>query len=295
MKDLIHLIRMPQWVKNIFVWIPAFFAGILFQGDVLIRLCLGFLAFGFLASSIYIINDYNDVAQDRLHPLKRHRPLAAGTVNRRFALVLSVVLLVSALLIGYSLSHTGFYILAVYFILNLLYTFFLKKIAIVDIVIIAFGFLLRVLFGIQIIGIATSKWLVLMTFLLALFLGLAKRRDEFIIFAKGIKSRDSMTGYNLPFLDASLVFTASIATVSYLMYTISDEVVHHFQTDYLYITAIPVIVGLLRYLQLSLVLKNSGSPTKVLLHDRFTQCVILIWIALFFFIIYRHTLDSFLS
>ncbi len=291
-KRIVQLMRLQQWVKNAFVWVPAFFAGIFFQKGVVIDLGLGFLAFGLVASSIYIFNDCRDVVQDRLHPVKKYRPFAAGTLDGKFAWVLCPVLLALGLSMGYGLSRFGFYILVTYFILNLLYTFLIKKIAILDVVLIAFGFILRVLFGGQIVGVAPSKWLILVTFLLALFLGLAKRRDEFIVFTKGAKTRDSITGYNLSFLDISLVFTASVTAVSYLMYVVSDEVTHRFQTDYLYVTAIPVIVALMRYLQLSMVFENTGSLIQVLLHDRFTQFLVVIWIALFFLIIYVDALKK---
>jgi decaprenyl-phosphate phosphoribosyltransferase len=170
---------------------------------------------------------------------------------------------------------------------NLLYSFKLKHYAIVDITIIALGFIIRIMVGGVATNIHLSKWLVLMTFLLAVFLALAKRRDDLIILENSGKSlRKSLDGYNLVFVNHSMVFISSVIVVAYIMYTISDEVVLRIKNDYFYITSFFVLLGILRYLQITYVENNSGSPSKILLKDPFTIINLMLWASLVFYFIY---------
>ncbi|NEO27806.1 MAG: UbiA prenyltransferase family protein, partial [Kamptonema sp. SIO4C4] len=198
-RHLLRLIRVHHWVKNGFIFVPAFFAGQLFNGDTIASLVLGFFAFSLMASCIYVINDYIDIPQDKLHPEKRKRPLASGAVTKPEAHVLIIGLFAIASLLGVAISSTGLVIILTYFILNLLYSVRLKHIAILDICIIAFGFLLRIALGGVAGKVLISHWLIMLTFLLALLLGLAKRRDEYLIFLKGKNTRKAIEGYNLEF------------------------------------------------------------------------------------------------
>ena len=171
--------------------------------------------------------------------------------------------------------------------LNIIYCIKLKQFAIVDVFIIAFGFVLRVVIGGVVAGIFISQWIVLMTFLLALFLAFAKRRDDVILHeAMGVTLRDNTNRYNLNFLNQTLTIIGSITMVCYMMYTVSDEVCARMNTHYLYLTSIFVLAGIIRYLQLTLVDDKSGSPTKILMKDRFIQLCILAWIISFIIIIY---------
>ena len=178
-------------------------------------------------------------------------------------------------------------IIILYWILNMTYCAWLKRYAIIDECIISFGFVLRVLAGGFATGITLSRWLVLMTFLLTLFLSLAKRRDDVIRMQEtGEPPRQNTSRYNLTFINQAITITASVTLVCYIMYTVSPEVISRFKTDYLYLTTFFVLLGLLRYIQITVVDEQSGDPTKIMLRDRFMQAVVLLWALAFAVIIY---------
>ncbi len=285
--NLLNLLRVYQWVKNLFMFLPIFFAGKLFNPDVILDVIPGFFAFSLVASSIYIYNDYKDLEDDRKHPEKKNRAMASGAINPQMGLVISIISLFVGLCLAYFTQKSFFIVIIAYFLMNIAYTIKLKQVPILDICIIATGFLFRILAGGFIVDIFLSKWLLIMTFLLALLMGFAKRRDDvLILLGTGQSMRKAVKGYNLEFINASVILMAGIVVVSYLMYTVSEDVVMRFNNDYLYITTLPVIVGILRYLQLTMVMNNSANPTKILLKDRFLQIIIFLWIALFYTIIY---------
>ena len=287
--DHIKLLRPKDWAKNLFLFIPSFFAEKFFDINTLGRLALGFVAFAFMASCIYIINDYRDVEDDRKHPVKRKRPLAAGTVKKGTALVLSILLFLSAIAIGYFLDPTlqFLFVLGLYFTLNIAYSLGFKNIAILDILILAAGFVLRVKAGAVIAKVDTSEWLIIMTYLLALFLSIAKRRDDLLLkMETGSEMRRSMSGYNLDFLNTMLAFFSAIIIVSYIMYTVSGQTYTRLRTHRLYYTSVFVIAGILRYLQITFVFKRSGSPTEILYKDRFIQVTLLLWVFSIYGILY---------
>ncbi len=286
--SFVKLIRPEQWIKNMFMFIPAFFAGVLFNYEVLLQVALGFVAFCCAASGIYIINDYRDIEADRNHPEKCTRPLAAGEIAPAQAITAMMLLLTVGLVISLWLNVWFFALLLVYISLNLGYSFGLKHISILDILIVASGFLLRTVAGGIVADVFISQWLVIMIFLLALFLALAKRRDDLIIgMQSGKLMRKSVQHYNLDFANACLTMLSGIIIVAYLMYTISGEVTHRLG-DNLYFTSVFVIAGIMRYLQIALVENKSGSPTKVLYADNFIRFTLLGWILSFFIIIYLH-------
>ena len=179
------------------------------------------------------------------------------------------------------------FIILFYLVLNIAYCVKLKQIALVDVFIIAFGFVLRILAGSVATGIKLSQWIILMTFLLALFLAFAKRRDDVVIYEDtGVKARKNVNRYNLQFMNQAIYIIASVTMVCYIMYTVSDEVIERMNTSYLYVTSIFVLAGLIRYLQITIVDVKSCSPTKVLMNHRFIQCCIAGWIITFFLILY---------
>lgn len=286
--SLIRLLRPEQWIKNMFMFIPAFFAGVLFNYHVLIQLSLGFFAFCAAASGIYIINDYRDIEADRNHPEKCYRPLASGDVSPVQGIIAMAILFVIGLSVSLWINALFFSVLLVYISLNLGYSFGLKHISILDILIVASGFLLRTMAGGVVADVRVSQWLVIMIFLLALFLALAKRRDDLIIGKQSGKlMRRSVQHYNLDFINACLTMLSGIIIVSYLMYTISEEVTNRLG-GHLYFTCIFVIAGIMRYLQITLVENNSGSPTKLLYSDSFIRFTLLGWILSFFIFIYLY-------
>ena len=290
MKKTLLLIRPQQWIKNGFVLIPMFFGGRLLNADDVIASVVTFFAFSFAASAIYCFNDIVDVDADRRHPVKCHRPIASGAVSVPTAYALMAVLvLLSALLLFFLPQRAGETagIVAFYFLLNMAYCLWLKRHAIIDVCTVAFGFVLRILAGGMACDVAVSNWLVLMTFLLALFLSFAKRRDDVLRMNEtGEPPRRNTIRYNITFVNQAITITGTVTLVCYIMYTVSPEVVSRFHAPYLYLTSIFVLAGLLRYMQLTVVDEVSGDPTKILLRDRFTQAIVVAWIMAFLLIIY---------
>lgn len=290
MKKTLLLIRPQQWIKNGFVLIPMFFGGRLLNAGDAIASVVTFFAFSFAASAIYCFNDIVDVDADRRHPVKCHRPIASGAVSVPTAYALMAVLaLLSALLLFFLPQRAGETagIVAFYLLLNMAYCIWLKRHAIIDVCTVAFGFVLRILAGGMACDVAVSNWLVLMTFLLALFLSFAKRRDDVLRMNEtGEPPRRNTIRYNLTFVNQAITITGTVTLVCYIMYTVSPEVVSRFHAPYLYLTSIFVLVGLLRYMQLTVVDEVSGDPTQILLRDRFTQAIVVAWIMTFLLIIY---------
>ncbi len=287
---LVRLLRPSQWIKNFFVFAPIIFGGELFEADALAKGLVAFFAFSFAASSIYCFNDIHDVADDRRHPEKCHRPIACGAVSvgQGYALMaLMFVLSLAACGLVWDHALRLSLVIAFYWLLNLAYCARLKQYAIVDVCVVAFGFVLRMCAGGVATGIALSKWIVLMTFLITLFMSFAKRRDDVLRMEKtGEAPRSNTSRYNSTFINQALTITASVTLVCYIMYTVSPETVARFHSEYLYLTSVYVLLGLLRYLQIAVVDKKSGNPTKVIIHDRFIQFDVLAWLVTFVLIIY---------
>lgn len=287
MSNIIKLMRIHQYVKNLFIFLPLFFASRITDAGLLLNASIAFVAFSLAASSIYTLNDYKDIEDDRQHPKKKGRPLASGVISKRQAISIMVLLFVAGVALMASLSLKATAILLAYVSMNIAYSFYLKHVAILDVNIIAIGFVLRLFIGSAVTGIPLSMWIVIMTFLLALFMALAKRRDDVLIYLNtGKKMRKVIDGYNLQFLDAAMAIMASVVIVAYTIYTTSVEVVERVQSEYLYLTGLFVIVGVMRYLQIAFVLKESGSPTRIVLQDHFMQLILLGWIIVFAWILY---------
>jgi decaprenyl-phosphate phosphoribosyltransferase len=283
----IKLLRPKDWAKNFFLFIPLFFAGEIFNTDKLVSLFLGFLSFSAAASSIYILNDYRDIEDDRKHPVKSKRPLASGAVSKPAALVIAFLLILGAFFLAWWVRDKFLFVLAIYFVINLGYSFGLKNVSILDIIILATGFVLRIKAGSVISMIPLSEWIIIMVFLLALFMAIGKRRDDVILkISSGQDMRKSIKGYNLELLNILLALICAIIIVAYLMYTMAPETMTRLGTYRLYYTCLFVIAGIMRYLQIIFVHADSGSPTKILYKDRFIQIVLVLWIASFITIIY---------
>ena len=291
MKNIAVLLRPQQWLKNGFIFIPLFFDHKLMDWYCLCSAILAFFAYSFAASAIYCLNDLIDVEADRKHPKKCKRPIAAGVISKAQALLLVALCLGVAFAIASMLDSYAQWkvigILGVYIVMNIAYCLKLKQMAIVDVFIIAVGFVLRIFVGGFATGVVLSQWIVLMTFLLALFLAFAKRRDDVVIYEDtGVLARKNVNRYNLPFMNQVIGVVSSITMVCYIMYTVDPEVMARMGSRYVYLTSVFVLAGIIRYLQLTIVDVKSGSPTKVLMKDRFVQCSIIGWIITFVLIIY---------
>ena len=288
MKQFLKLIRPHHYIKNLFIFLPSFFAGQITNTTQDENSLLAFIAFCLSASAVYILNDFNDIAVDQLHPKKKRRPLASGVISKKTALCLMTLLISCGFSLMIFLSINAAAILGIYIIINIAYSIYLKHIAILDICVIAIGFVLRLFIGSTVTGINLSMWIVIMTFLLALFLALAKRRDDLILYRDtGKKLRRVNDGYNLQFIDSAMMIMASVVIVVYIIYTTSSEVVHRLNTEHLYLTSLFVIIGIMRYLQIAFVDQDSGSPTKVILKDIFIQITLCAWALSFGWILYK--------
>ncbi len=288
--NILRIIRPHQWLKNVFVLLPLFFGGSLLDPHDIAAALIAVMAFSFMASAIYCLNDIVDVEDDRRHPVKCRRPIASGQVSVAAAYTMMAVMVAlsfaSAMLLGGGAVGVAA-VTGVYLVLNVAYCLWLKRFAIVDVCTIAAGFVLRLFAGGLAIGTELSDWIVLMTFLLTLFLSLAKRRDDVLRMNEtGRAPRRNTIRYNLEFINQAITITAAVTIVCYVMYTVSPEVVRRTGTHYLYLTTVFVITGVLRYLQLTLVDNRSGDPTRLLLSDRVLQAVVALWGLAFLLIIY---------
>ncbi len=294
MTKYLKLLRVEQWVKNLFVFAPLFFSGNIFHTSLFVSSAFAFIVFSLAASSIYIINDYMDIESDKKHPEKKNRPLASGAISKPTAVVFFIFLVlavVAAIIAGQFYFDVPLWkfaiIIGFYFVMNLFYTFKLKHVAIIDVTIIATGFVLRVLAGGYASGIPISQWAILLTFLLALVLALGKRRGELINAQISGRTRRALDGYNVQFADIALSISVTLAIVSYLMFTVTPEVQSKFGMKVFY-TFIFVVFAFLRYLQQTLVYNKTESPTKIVYKDHYIQVTILLWAISFLLLIYYH-------
>lgn len=285
--------RLEQWTKNAFVFLPLFFDRHLMEWSYWRPSLIAFFAFSFAASGIYCFNDIYDVEADRKHPKKCKRPIASGAISIAggyFLTALCWLISIGLILTDYFAfgNQTRLWgIIAFYMVMNLAYCVKLKQIPILDVFIIAVGFVLRVFAGGVNAHIYISSWIVLMTFLLALFLAFAKRRDDVVEWeATGTTRRKGINRYNTAFMNQAMTIVATLTMVCYIMYTVTDSVIERIGNQYLYITSAFVLAGIIRYLQITIVDIKSGSPTKILLKDRFIQFCIAGWLLAFAIILY---------
>ena len=267
---LARLLRVKQWTKNAVVFAAFVFA----LGDrnqnlaawELWKVCLAALAFSLVSSAVYILNDLRDAPQDRLHPVKRHRPVAAGEVGTRAAIFTALGLLAAGLGGAWRLGTGLLAVVGIYLILQLAYTFGLKKLALVDVVVIALGFVLRALAGAVVIHVLISPWLLLCALLLALFLGLCKRRHEKVNLS-GQGTRAALDGYDERLLDLLISMMGASSLVCYSIYTLWPETVAKFGTPWLGATIPFVVFGLFRYMDLVYRQEKGDRPEQILLTD----------------------------
>ena len=289
-RHIIKVARPTHWIKNIFVFLPIFFGGALLNTTEVVAAALTFMSFSLAASAIYCLNDIIDVDADRAHPVKCKRPIASGAITIPQAYGMMTVSLLISIVLMFLLPEghaKSILVIIAYFVINVAYCLRLKEYAIIDVCIIASGFVLRILAGGYATGVHLSKWIVLMTFLLTLFLAFAKRRDDVLrMNTTGRAPRKNTSRYNLTFINQAITITGSVMVVCYVMYTVSPEIIAQFATDKLYLTSILVILAILRYLQISVVDEKSGDPVKVAFSDRATQLILLAWMLSFLIIIY---------
>lgn len=286
---LLSLIRYKHWLKNIILISPIFFAGKIDkinQHEILILIAT-FISFCLTSSTVYILNDIQDVEHDRLHIEKCKRPIASGAVSLKQAYFAIAIIAIFNSIILINLKFNITLIIISYFVLNLVYIYFAKNFSIIDVCFISIGFVLRIFAGGNATEVFISHWIVIMIFLLMLSVGLAKRKDDLLLNNDGNKLyRKSQKGYSKEFIDIAITFIFSITMMSYILYSVDANTIEKFKNKYIYFTCLPVLVGILYYLQLTIVKGQTGSPVKLLFSDRLLQGIILVWALMFYLIIY---------
>jgi 4-hydroxybenzoate polyprenyltransferase len=284
----VKLIRLEQWVKNGFVFLPAFFNKNLFEQNSLLNGAWAFLTFSLMASAIYCFNDLVDVNLDKLHEHKRKRPYANGELSKKMVLRCVFGLSITSLVLSFLFVNSELLlVLLCYFILNLFYTKKLKNIVLLDIIIIAFSFVLRIIAGGVATAVELSYWIVLMVFLLAIFLALAKRRDELLLFLEsGVRVRKNINQYHIKAVNIGLLGIATLIIGFYVAYTLSPKVMDHFQSKTIFTTSLFVFFGLVRYFLLLKKRVVYANPTKIILKDTIMQLIVLGWFFNFYILMY---------
>jgi len=288
LKDIIISLRPYQWSKNILLFAGVFFSLSLFEFPLLLKATYGFISFIMASSSVYLFNDLVDTEKDRLHPVKKFRPIPSGRVSRKEAILLSVLLFAFSVFIGAFLINSLFtYIIITYILINIGYTCCLKNIVILDVFIVSVGFLLRTAAGIIAVDVAFSPWIIIATFLLALLLVIGKRRGELVnLKEEAVQHRQALENYSVIFIDNLLNIITAAAIVTYALYTIAEETIERFQTQMLIITTPVIIYVLFRYLYL-LQLKNQGEdPINMVIRDKHLVIGGIVWVLMVAFIIY---------
>ena len=286
-KEIVNLLRIRQWAKNVFVLAPLFFASQLFNAPAMFRGISAFVIFCLVSSAVYIFNDWRDIEADRRHAKKWARPLASGVISVHMAFTLMALLLIAAAAIGfYTAMPSNFWIVvATYIVLNLMYSAGLKQISVLELFLVSSGFLLRLLAGGFAIDVELSSWIVAATFMVALLLATAKRRGDIAQKNDVTVSRKSLAKYNLAYLDAVLSTLVGATLVVYLLFCVSDHAAGRFGQLVL-LTAVPVAFGLLRYLQLVMVGGDGDSPTDLVLGDPGMLATLTTFILIFAILIY---------
>jgi 4-hydroxybenzoate polyprenyltransferase len=285
---LIRCMRPSQWIKNGFVFAPLVFSSQLMHPYFALREIFACVAFCLTASAIYLWNDTLDWKSDLAHPEKKSRPIPSGQLSAVLAVVAGSVLLAMGMAAGLALGVKTGGLLASYAVINILYSLWLKHVAIVDLMSIASGFVLRVVAGSAAIFVEASHWLLMCTFLLALFLGIAKRRQELVLLAgDSSRHRRVLDDYSIPWLDQVGTIVSAAAIVAYALYTVAPETQARFKTDRLIYTLPFVIYGMLRYLQLVREGDRAGNPTGALLTDEKLLICLAGWIVTCAAIIYH--------
>jgi len=287
-KDYFRLLRIPQWIKNLFVFVPLLFAKQLFDQDLFIQVVLAFFAFCLTSSAVYIVNDIFDIEEDKLHPAKKFRPIPAGRISVTSAVITSAIL---ALLTSYILNYLDFRFLLVimgYATLNIFYSFALKHIVIVDIITIAAGFMLRVLGGAFVIQVPVSSWLILTTLFISLFLAIMKRRSELGMVLEdnpGI-TRKVLSEYSLSFTEQMASICAAGVIICYALYSVSDRTVMSLKGESMVFTTIFVVFGIFRFMYLVYKKSKGENATEIMVTDPPMIINIILYVLTTIYIVY---------
>jgi len=264
----LKLIRITSWLKNIFVFVPLVFSKHLFDYDYFSKVIVAFITFSFASSMVYIFNDLMDIPRDRIHPIKKNRPLAADLITVSEAKFILIIFSLITLLLCFFIRNEFVAVILVYILINIFYSIRWKNLVIIDVFCISAGFMLRVIGGGLIISVYISNWLILTTLFLSLFLAIMKRRVEFVSYQKINEQREVLDKYSLNFIDQMVSITASGVVISYALYTVSARAVLEFGTEKLIYTTIFVLFGIFRYMYLAFKENKGENIIDLLLKDK---------------------------
>jgi len=287
--NYLKLVRVPQWIKNTFVFVPLLFSKHLFDKDYFLNTLLAFVVFCLASSLIYVINDIIDIEADKAHPTKKNRPLPAGLISKRSALLISAGLTVLIIILLPLFNNEFIYFVIAFIVLNVLYSFWFKHIVILDIFSIATGFAIRVLAGAVVISVPISSWLILTTIFISLFLGVMKRHSELILVeeSENVPSRKVLSQYSLNFADQMATVAAAGVVISYALYTVSERTVSAFGTENLIYTTPIVVYGIFRFMYLEYISNKGDNTTKIVFTDLQLIVTVLTYIITTVLIIYK--------
>lgn len=268
-KEFLKLMRVTQWIKNIFLFVPLVFSKHLFHHGYFEITVQAFLVFCFISSVVYTVNDIVDIKSDKLHPKKKFRPIASGKISKNNAFLLASVLLIISISFSWSLNHSFAYLAFGYLLLNVFYSFIFKHIVLLDIFSIAAGFMIRVAAGAVVINVELSSWLILTTLFLSLFLAIMKRRSELSLKVNEseISTRKVLEHYTVGFIDQMATITGSGVIICYALYTVAERTVTIFRTENLIYTTVFVVFGVFRYMYIVIKNNKGENTTEDLLTD----------------------------
>jgi len=287
--NYLKLVRVPQWVKNFFVFVPLLFSQHLFDEDYYTTTLLAFVVFCLASSLIYVVNDIIDIEADKAHPTKKNRPLPSGAISSKSALVVVVVLVAVIATLLPQFNEEFHYFVIAFVLLNILYSFWFKHIVILDVFSIAAGFSIRVLAGAVVISVPISSWLILTTMFISLFLGVMKRHSELILVAENenAPSRKVLSQYSLNFADQMATVAAAGVIICYALYTVSERTVSAFGTENLIYTTPFVVYGIFRFMYLEYISNKGDNTTKIVFSDLQIILTVLIYTVTTVLIIYK--------
>jgi 4-hydroxybenzoate polyprenyltransferase len=287
--NYLKLVRVPQWIKNMFVFVPLLFSQHLFDKEYFLTTLLAFIVFCLASSLIYVINDIIDIDADKAHPTKKNRPLPSGLISKQSAMFVAAGLAVLLLILLPQFNNEFIYFVVSFVILNILYSFWLKHIVILDVFSIATGFAIRVLAGAVVISVPISSWLILTTMFISLFLGVMKRHSELILVAESenAPSRKVLSQYSLNFADQMATVAAAGVIICYALYTVSERTVTIFGTENLIYTTPFVVYGIFRFMYLEYISNKGDNTTKIVFTDVQIIVTVLAYVTTTVLIIYK--------
>jgi len=287
--NYLKLIRIQQWVKNVFVFVPLLFSHNLFEREYFLITLFAFFLFSLASSAIYVINDLIDIESDRAHPSKKNRPLPSGAISKSAAVITFIVILIVIALLLPNFNYDFIICIAAFIVLNVLYTFYFKHIVILDVFSIAAGFTLRVLGGAFVISVPLSSWLILTTMFISLFLGVMKRHSELTLSPvdENSSSRKVLAEYSLNFADQMATVAAAGVIICYALYTVAERTVSVFSTENLIYTTPFVVFGIFRYMYLEYMSNKGENTTKIIATDFPMIVTLILYIVTTVLIIYH--------